>query len=478
MTELKEKMRGFFEQLCAIPHMSRHEQAIGEYLMEFAKQRGLSCHQDAAGNVFMEKPATKGYENAPTVMLQGHMDMVCVKTPETEKDFLTQGIDVYEENGVLQARGTSLGADDGVAIAYALAILDSEELIHPPLQGVFTVGEEISMVGAQQLRREDLKGSILLNMDTEQEGTFFVSSAGSADQTITLPIDWEGCSAPAYELRVYGMKGGHSGMEIHKIRMNAIKVLGRMLAAVAPLVQLGTMEGGNALNVICSSASATIAVEEEKKAKVQQLLEQEAQKINGEYEGTDHMEWSLTLAEGAKVMTKESQEKAIALLDLLPSGVEKMSSAIAGLVETSQNLGMLRCEKELQLGLMARSAGQSGKEYVLGRNAHLAGILGATATVGGDSPSWSYDPHSKVRPLAVSLYQEMFGKGAACDAIHAGLECGYFARLLEDVQVDILSYGPTILDIHSTKERMEVASMERMFAFTVKLLEKIATEMR
>lgn len=464
----------YFEEICSIPHPSYKEEKISDYLVDFAKQRGLWYQQDELKNVVIIKEATKGYEQAEPVILQGHMDMVCEKEPDCTIDFEKDGLQLEVTGDKIRAKKTTLGGDDGIALAYALAILDSDDIPHPRIEFVCTVSEEVGMEGAKGIDLSMLKGKRLINLDSEEEGIFLVGCAGGSTALCTLPLQWEKAEGETLELVVEGLVGGHSGAEIDKGRGNSNVLMGRLLMELflKTPVYLAELEGGNKDNAIPRETRARIVVKD--KEAFEAALKQSKKEIKAEYAVTDP-DMKITARVGKEVakevLTEESNQKAIALLTALPNGIQAMSANIPGLVETSLNLGRLRMDKnELSLCYSVRSSLGSAKEYLLQKLYFITKQFKGTVTFFGDYPAWEYKKDSKLRKDMVEIYEAMYGKAPFIQAIHAGLECGILAGKIKDL--DCVSIGPDIFSIHTTQETLSITSTKRVWEFLLEVLKK------
>ena len=470
----------YFEEICGIPHGSSDTQAISDYLVAFAKKRNLYVRQDTLGNVIMKKPATRGYEDVPVVMIQGHMDMVCEKTDDKEIDFHTQGLDLVLDENVIHADRTTLGGDDGIAVAFALAILDADDIPHPALEVVITVDEEIGMLGAAGITTEDLHASYMLNLDSEDEGQLLVGCAGGMTAVCHMPVQWENCDLAhpfCMQIDVDGLLGGHSGMEIIKQRANANKVLGRALKAIRTVtdIRILSIDGGKKDNAIPRAAQAVFAVEAEAKDAVKQAVQMLQKTIRHEYEVSDP-EVTLKMTECtevvAQVINRASGDAIIDALFLLPNGVQKMSDAMPGLVQTSLNLGILTMkEDEVQMGFSVRSSVGSEKNLLALQIRTLCERLGGQYTESGAYTAWEYKQDSKLRDLMVTVYEELYGEKPRLDVIHAGVECGLFMDKMKDL--DCVSYGPQMYDIHTPNEQLHVDSVQRTWEYTLEILKRL-----
>ena len=465
----------YFEEICQIPHGSGNLQQISDYLVEFANKNNLEYIQDEALNVIMKKPASAGYENYSPVIIQGHMDMVAVKKPDCEIDLKTEGLNVTTDGKFVWAEGTSLGGDDGIAVAYAMAILASDDIKHPALEVVITTDEEVGMDGAIALDGSNLQGRRMLNIDSEVEGDLLVSCAGGMRVSCHLPIEREKKTGLMYRLTIDGLQGGHSGVEIHKERGNANCILGRILYELENVtdVQVIRANGGLADNAIPRSAVLECMISEESKELfVSTVIELETA-IKQELLTKDK-DFNLeikSLGKGeAEVLDKASTLKMAYLLMSVPNGVCAYSADIDGLVQTSLNLGILNLtEEELLLQFAVRSSLESEK-HLLGQKLEVATkLVGGYTVISGEYPGWAYKEDSYLREHMKEIYADMFDKDLNIVAIHAGLECGLFAGKLEGL--DCVSFGPNLYDIHTTEERMEVASVQRTWDFILKVLE-------
>ena len=463
----------FFEELCAIPHGSRNCQAISDWCVNFARERGLECHQDQAGNVIIIREAAPGYEGAEPIILQGHLDMVCAKDPDCTKDMAKEGLDLLVEDGYVRARGTTLGGDDGIAVAMALAILDDASLPHPRLEVLLTTEEEIGMLGAMALNASPLRGRKLVSLDSEEEGVFTVSCAGGSSTACVLPVTRSPYDGAALEVRISGLVGGHSGTEIHKGRANACVVLGRVLQAMGTETELRlvTAAGGGKDNAIAAEAAAQVVVSDG--AAACRAAEQMAADLAREYAAADpglRVE-TVPCTTAEMPMDQASTEKAVCMLTCLPNGIQAMSMDIPGLVQTSLNLGILTAsQQELTATFCVRSSVGSQKEMLHRRLRALMGQLGGTVSISGDHPAWEYRKDSPLRERMVEVYREQYGREPKIEAIHAGLECGVLSEKLPGL--DCVSAGPNLLDIHTPRERMEIASVQRVWRFLLEVLKR------
>ena len=463
----------FFEQMCAIPHGSYNTKAVSDWCVAFAKERGLEHYQDEMNNVILIKEASAGYEEAQPVILQGHLDMVCEKAPGCEKDMAREGLDLAVEGDYIYAEGTTLGGDDGIAVAMALAALDDESLPHPRLEVILTTEEEVGMDGAMALDVSPIRGRKLLNLDSEAEGVFTVSCAGGSMAACGLPVARAPFGGDILRVRVAGLTGGHSGAEIHKGRANANMLLGRLLRAMAAETELRLVsaDGGLKDNAIPVAAEAVVAAEDGRKAKA--AAERMAACFQTEYRRSDPM-LTVTAEEAAAAwqpMDASSTERTVRLLACAPNGVQTMSQDIHGLVQTSLNLGILKTgENAVTASFCIRSSVDSEKEMLKDRLACLLAQLGGGVSFSGEYPGWAYRPDSPLRELMTEVYREQYGREPKVEAIHAGLECGLLAGKLPGL--DCVSIGPDLLEIHTPREKMSISSVQRVWMFVREILKR------
>ena len=467
-----------FEQLCAIPHGSGNTKAISDYCAEFARQRGLACCQDAANNVVCVKAASPGMEQADTVILQGHLDMVCEKTPESGVDFAKDAITLAVSGGWVHAVDTSLGADDGIAVAMVLAILEDPGACHPRLEAVFTTDEETGMDGARALDLSGLRGRRLINLDSEEEGVFTVSCAGGARIDCMVSLAWQPAPPAGLELVIEGLRGGHSGVMIDKGLGNANVLMGRLLYGLCQTlpVQLSSLSGGEQDNAIARQCRAVVWMEQGHLEKARAIAAAMAEQFARELAASDPavaVRCRPVAGEAAEIAVRPEDTKKLAgLLLALPNGVQSMSQQLAGLVQTSANLGVLRLtDRGLQARFSVRSSLASEKEYLISRIQAIAAQFGGRTERTGDYPAWEYQPQSALLEAAVRTYRSLFGKEPKIEAIHAGLECGVFAGGIQGLQC--ISFGPNLRGVHTTQEAMELSSVERTYRFLRQLLAQL-----
>ncbi len=471
---------GYFEALTQIPRESGNEKAVSDYLVDFGEGLGLEVIQDEVLNVIITKPATAGYENAPHVILQGHMDMVCVKEDDMAFDFETDAIPLVLDGDYIRTAGTTLGADNGIAVAMAMAVLASDQVKHPKVTALFTVAEETGMDGVIGLRSEDISGDILINIDSEEEGTLLASCAGGVNNVVRLPYDRVSVDAfKTYTVKVRGLKGGHSGMEINQGRANAIKVLGRVLDRVKGLegTHVLSVSGGDKMNAIAKYAEMTLVLESASQVEAleSQIAMLDAQ-VKNEFETADPgLEIVLepgTEGGGQSVLSLQSTDRLTGILRLIPYGVQTMSANIAGLVESSNNIGVLTMnDEEIVFSSAVRSSVRSLKDEINNRIQYVADLCGAQVELVSDYPEWPYKVDSPIRELMCATWERMYSSVMKVDAIHAGLECGLLKEKVGDI--DMISLGPNLYDVHTPKERMSISSVARVYDFLLEVLANI-----
>ncbi len=467
----------FFEEICRIPHGSGNVGQISDYLKRFAEERNLFCIQDSLGNIVMIREASPVYEDEPPYILQAHMDMVAVAAPEAEIDMTKEPLKLKVGDGKIFAEGTSLGGDDGIGVAYCLALLDAKELSLPRLEVVLTVDEETGMEGAAGIDISMLRGRRMINLDQEEEGVFITSCAGGARVDVTIPLTKEKTEQGMTQLtiRVSGLQGGHSGMEINKGRGNANWLLGSLLCGLSLRydVRLLYMKGGLADNAIPREAEAGILVRETDSGDIMSYLETEEKKNKESLRETDPGFLLEKLYHKGKVCdtcyTRESTANALACLCKLPNGVIAMSQDVEGLVETSLNLGVLSLQDDcLLLQYAVRSSKDRDKEELCRHMAQTAGRAGASAKVRNAYPGWAYRKDSPLREKMALIYKKRYGEAPVLEAIHAGLECGLFAGKLEGL--DCVSVGPELANVHTAKESMDIKSVGRVWSYLLEVL--------
>lgn len=454
----------YFEEICGIPHGSGDTARISDYCVAFAKAHNLTYHQDTLGNVIIKKPATVGYESHPAVILQGHIDMVCEKAPDCPIDFATDGLDVDTDGELVFAHGTTLGGDNGIAVAMAFAILESTDLPHPPLEVLLTVDEETGMYGAEGFESALLEGKTLINIDSEEEGVLTVSCAGGARAEMTLPLTYARADAAAYCITVDGLQGGHSGIEIDKGRLNANIVMAQFLHSLD--CRLVSIDGGQKDNAIPVSCQAMITTDDDVFAAAEAFVA--AHRIDTDPD----LRISVEPALADTAMTADSTEQALTLLTTVPNGIQAMSADIEGLVQTSLNLGILTTEDDtLRASFAVRSSVGAEKAALLAKLESQITALGGSFASYGDYPAWEYRKQSRLRDVMCAVWERKYGEKPTVAAIHAGLECGLFCKKIADL--DAVSIGPDMWDVHTCRERLSVASTARVYAYLCNVLKEL-----
>lgn len=464
-----EKVVRFFEEFSAIPHGSGNTSLIADYLVSFAEKRGLDYSRDSADNVIIRKPATKGYESRPAVIFQGHLDMVAEKKPGADIDMEKDGLELYRDGDFLRAKDTTLGGDDGVALAYALAVLDSDDIPHPDFEAVFTSDEEIGLLGAVAIDPQKINGRLLINIDSDEEGVFTVGCAGGMRSDVTLPVRRTECDFDSYRVKVSGFKGGHSGVEIDKGRVNANKALVEIISGIDEIL-IKDIRGGNADNAIPRECECVFSSCEDKTELIGKLGKEMAERYKDiEPDITVRVE---RCESDLKCVCAEDSKTLISLLSELPSGIIAMSSDVSGLVETSLNLGILRLEDtKAEISFSVRSAKGAEKLALGDRLERIAKDHRADYSTRGEYPAWEYRKDSHLRDVMKRVYEDMYQKSPKIVIIHAGLECGIFSEKIEGL--DCVSIGPNNYDIHTTEERLSLSSLERVWQFLLEVLKKI-----
>ena len=465
---------GYFEEICAIPHGSRNTKLISDYLVDFAKAQGLRYFQDELNNVVMFQEGTCGMEDHAPVIIQGHMDMVCEKDEDCPIDMEKEGLQIGHDGECIFANGTTLGGDDGIALAYAMALLADKSIPHPPLEVIITVDEEIGMEGAAGVDLSTLKGRTMINIDSEDEGIFTVSCAGGARGTIHLPLERRVVYGPCVKLTVEGLKGGHSGVEIHQNRANANKVMGIFLERVQQLMPLciTKLQGGAKDNAIPRACSVTLVAMGMHLERINTIAEELQKEIREQFDEPEAIVRGDDVdALGGNALTTECTAKVIALLNSAPNGVQSWSQDIPGLVQTSLNLGVVKLEEELTLTFAVRSSVNQEKWDLLKRLEELAKFYDGTYTQMGVYPAWEYKKDSVLRDTMVRIFGEMFDKEPEVVAIHAGLECGLLSEKLPGL--DCVSIGPNMHDIHTSREKLEIESTRRTWEFLLEVLKNL-----
>jgi dipeptidase D len=469
----------YFQEITMIPRPSKKEERIVNYLIEFAKSFNLRFEQDEVGNVLICKSATPGYENKKTVVLQSHVDMVCEKNSDKIHDFDNDPIQVQIVDGWVKAKGTTLGADDGIGVAAQLAILAADNIEHGPIECLFTIDEETGLTGAFGLDSNFMKGRILLNLDSEDEGELFIGCAGGKDTVIKIPYKFE--PAPlnhsAFTVRISGLKGGHSGDDIHKGLGNANKIINRILWKASKLfnLRLFAIEGGNLRNAIAREAFSKVLVPSDKIADFESFIYRSAEAIKIEYNITEpllQINLEKFTEDVNQVVVKDDQQKLFNSLYACPHGVISWSQSIPGFVETSTNLASVRMESDhFLITTSQRSSVESAKEDVANMVMACFDLTGAEIKQSNGYPGWAPNPESAIREITVNSYNRLFNQEPLVKAIHAGLECGLIGDKYPGM--DMISYGPTIKGAHSPDERIQVETVQKFWDLTLDILKNI-----
>lgn len=469
----------YFKAMNEIPRGSGNEKAVSDWLVSFAKEHNLEVIQDSALNIIIKKPGTAGYENSPIIIIQGHMDMVCEKNNATVHDFEKDPIEFIVEGDILRANETTLGADNGIAVSYGLAVLASTDIPHPPIELLVTTEEETGMGGAEALDPKNLDGRILINIDSEEEGKLLVSCSGGVRERIKLPITWEGAdkSFVNCHIELKGLNGGHSGMEINKERGNANKLMGRFLMDLKSAIdfKINRINGGAKNNAIPREAEAIILFREADMKIVTDKVAQWNKTFENELSGIDPdvvLSMKSLDEKVLKVFSDDTATKVLQVLFLIPNGVRSMSMAIEGLVQSSTNIGVLTTSEEnVEFDSAVRSSVKSLKKAICDETIVLAEMVGATIEFESDYPEWQYNANSHIRTVFEKVYNDIYGKMPEISAIHAGLECGLFSDKY-DGKIDLISFGPNIYDVHTPKEHISISSTDRMWNYLLAVLKE------
>ena len=472
-----KKVFHFFEEISNVPRGSRYNQEISDYLVDFAKQRNLCYTQDEALNVVIIKEASKGCESMDSVILQGHMDMVCLKEADSTHDFLKDPLTLHVDGDYIRANKTTLGGDNGIAIAYALAILDSDEFVHPRLEVIITTDEEIGLLGATALDMSSLKAKYMLNLDSEEESSLLVGCAGGMTSSATFTMEQEKMDGVEVKVCLMGLQGGHSGVDIAKNRTNATILSARLMMSLMKYdYSLSCVESGEKDNAIPSLSKLTFVVKEEQAKDFIASIE-EFKEIFTKELGSSEPNFTMIISEGEKgtyaCLTKESFKKVLYFITYVPNGIQTWSADIEGLVESSLNLGITKVDLDKALfSYSVRSSVATYKEYLSGKIEMFTNFLGGTYQRAGEYPAWEYKQDSTLRDICIELYEEEFKRKPIVETIHAGLECGVFSDRMPGL--DIISIGPDMHDVHTPKERLSISSTIRVFDYIVKILERLS----
>ncbi len=462
-----ERVLHYFEEICSIPHGSGDSDRISAYCVETARKLGLEAVRDSLNNVIIKKPGSEGYEDHPTVILQGHLDMVCEKDAHCDLDFARDGLRLKTDGEWLFAEGTTLGGDDGIAVAMALAVLEDDTLPHPPLEAVFTTDEETGMYGAEGIDVSALNGKLLLNIDSESEGVLTVSCAGGARAILTVPLRIQSNSAPCKKLTFHGLKGGHSGVEIDKGRLNADLLMGYFLKELPSDCCIVAICGGTKDNAIPSRGECILATEADLTELVASFVEK--------HRPDSDPGLTVEIASYPTAETCYDRESTLRIADFLtsvPNGIQAMSKQIEGLVQTSLNLGQLRCDASSLTAIFSvRSSVEKEKQDLLRKLEATARAFAGTFRSHGDYPAWEYKEDSRLRETMIRVSQERYGKPPVVEAIHAGLECGFFCNKIPGL--DAISFGPDMEEIHTPRERLNLASVARTYDYLCHILKEL-----
>lgn len=476
------KVFEIFEQIASIPHGSFNVDAISDWIVEFAKKNDLECYQDKDKNVIVRRKASKGYENSPTLILQGHIDMVCSKEPDIDFDFSKDSLDLYVDGDFLKARGTTLGADDGVFVAYALALLSDESFESCELEAIFTVNEEVGLLGAASIDANKIKGHYMINIDSCEENSIIVSCAGGQDAEIKFRFKKEKCNLSAYSLKVTGLSGGHSGEQINHGLGNANEILVDILRIIAKSneLRISSIEGGVADNVIPSNCEAIIHLEADEAIFLKDIINALDYAYKEKYKDTDSgVSILLNKKESAakEIIAGESLVNILNFVAEAPNGVVKMSGEMEGLVETSLNFGIISTEEDyVSLIYSMRSSIDKEKEKLFDLIKSIAEMNSGELTDLGGYPGWKYNKESELRPVFEEVFESMYEKKLKVEAIHAGLECGIFAGKIKNL--DCVSMGPDVFDLHTTKERLSLSSAKRTYEFLKNVIKCFSEKMK
>ena len=468
-----EKVFKYFEEISAVPRGSGHREKIADFCENFAKEKGLRFYRDDANNVVIYKNASKGYENAEPVIIQGHLDMVWQKAENLTKNLEEEGIDLLVDGDDITAYGTTLGADNGIAVAMAMAIMEDDTLCHPPIEAVFTTDEEIGMLGAKELDTRVLSAKKMINVDSEEPGVITVSCAGGSDFTLKIPFEREMVAGERVVISLKGLKGGHSGIEIDSGRVNANILAGRILTHLSKNHEFSLMSilGGNRANAIANACEISLVCEsgnalfEDVKAYISDI-EEEISAMEEDF----FAEFEIFEKDSYAVLPKIAEKKVIYALTLAPNGVQEMSREIENLVETSLNLGILETKDvEVVMTFALRSSKKTALFALSEKLEMLAKCLGSEYEQSGFYPPWEYKKDSAMQKLCSDIFEEMYGYKPKIEAIHAGLECAVFSGAIEGL--DCISIGPKVIGAHTIEEKLSISSTKEVYDLLIKMLE-------
>lgn len=471
-----ERVFYYFEKLTEIPHGSRNTKQISDYLVSFAKEHDLKYYQDELNNVIIVKEATEGYENADAIIIQGHMDMVCEKENDCDIDFMKDSLDIFVDGDFVKAKGTTLGGDDGIAVAYALAILESKEIAHPKLEVIITVDEEIGMLGAADLDLSMITGHKMLNIDSEEEGHFLTGCAGGMSLHSNIPVQRTTQKGQKLNLKITGLEGGHSGAEIDKERGNANVIMGRVLKGVFDRTPFGiiSLAGGLKDNAIPRECVSDILVPAENVCAVKEYVKEMDGILKNEFMSSDPAVAAVLTEEGEaeeQILDFGSVNRVIFYLRTVPNGIQNMSQVMHGMVETSLNLGIMELlEDHLHTVSSVRSSVGTRKTELCDRVDTVVEMVGGETEIEGAYPAWEYRKDSDLRMQIAKVYEELYHTEPVFETIHAGLECGLLSQKIKNL--DCVAFGPDIFDIHTPKERLSISSTARVWDMLVAFLKE------
>lgn len=477
-----EKVFYYFEQISNIPRGSGNTKAVSDYCVNFAKERNLYVRQDEYNNVVIKKPATVGFEDKPAVIIQGHLDMVAQKDADSTHDFMKDPIELIVNGDFITANKTTLGADDGIAVAVGLALLDDSTINHPELEIIFTSDEETGMDGAMGLDMSDINGKYMLNLDSEDDGVITVGCAGGKSTNVKFNMESAEVAGVIYQIDVSGLKGGHSGAEIHNERANANIVLGRVLKYINDriAIRITSLNGGDKDNVITKESKGIFVLHgheevEEKKAKLEGIFNEVVDIIKNEFAISD-ADLNISLSDGEYgifyAASRKMTDNILAFMDVVPFGPQYRVSGMNGLVETSLNMGILKTKAGIvDISMSLRSSVKSRKNYIAEKIETLAKLTGGEFSSHGEYPEWTYKANSPLQKLLCDIYKEKYNEDLKVEIIHAGLECGYILEKKPDI--DVVSFGPQMYDIHTTDERVSISSVTKLYDFVAAILGKI-----
>ena len=473
-----QRLWHFFSEICKVPRPSKHEEKIRAYLVNFGTERQLETLTDQAGNVLIRKSATQGYETAPSLLLQAHMDMVCEKNADVEHNFFTDPIEPYIDGDWVKAKGTTLGADDGMGVAAMMAILDAKDIEHGPVECLFTFDEETGLTGAKALGKGLIKSKYLVNLDSEDDGIFCIGCAGGIDTTATFHYHTEATqkNSDFLTIKIGGLMGGHSGSDIDKNRANAVQLLGQILHQISSKVdfQLTHIDGGNLRNAIAREAQATLCVPSHMVSAVNDTVNNKKNIWQEQYPAEKALKITVSKAQcGDTAIENAIAKKLIAALIVCPHGVMGMSQDIEGLVETSTNLASVKMQAgdTIVVTTSQRSSINSRKQDIATKVEQTFALAGAEVTHGDGYPGWKPNMKSKIKDVLVDSYKSLFGVTPQVGAIHAGLECGLF--LEKYPYLDMISCGPTLIGVHSPDERAQISTVKKFWDMLLDVLKRM-----